>query len=39
MLDVDSDIELAIPMLTGNWYAYDLGGSATPRRWLNEPPQ
>lgn len=33
LLDSDADIELAVTMLTGNWYARALAGEAAPRRW------
>jgi len=33
LFDPDSDIEMAVTMLTGNWYARALAGEPTPRRW------
>ena len=33
LLDSDADIELAVTMLTGNWYARALAGEDPPRRW------
>lgn len=33
LLDDDADIELAVPMLTGNWYARSLAGGAPPNHW------
>jgi len=33
LLAVDADVEMAVTMLTGSWYARALGGQAPPRRW------
>lgn len=33
LLDPDADIELAVTMLTGSWYARALAGQAPPRQW------
>jgi AcrR family transcriptional regulator len=33
LVDPDADVETAVTMLTGSWYARALSGETTPRRW------
>jgi len=33
LLDGDSDLDLAVTMLTGSWYAHALAGGPPPKRW------
>lgn len=33
LLDADADLDIALAMLTGNWYARALAGDPPPRRW------
>ncbi|MEZ5144342.1 MAG: TetR/AcrR family transcriptional regulator [Acidimicrobiales bacterium] len=33
LLDADADVDVAVAMLTGSWYARALSGEALPRRW------
>jgi AcrR family transcriptional regulator len=33
LIDADADIDLAVPMLTGSWYATALAGRTPPRNW------
>lgn len=33
VIDAGADVDIAVAMLTGNWYARALGGEAVPSRW------
>lgn len=33
LLSPDADLDVAVPMLTGSWYATALGGRTPPRDW------
>jgi hypothetical protein len=33
LIDADADLEVAVTMCTGSWYARALAGSALPQNW------
>lgn len=39
LLDSDADLDIAVAMLTGSWYARALAGGPPPRRWAERTGQ